>query len=99
MDYIESLPTDNEPLNPEEKQFAETILQKDATKFHKFLAELKLPLIIGILFLIINSPQVSNFLRDNVAYAKSSEMSLLCFKAALFMTAVFIYNNVNYIMK
>jgi hypothetical protein len=98
MDYIESLPTDNEPLKPEEKEIVDTILKKDATKFQKFIQELKLPLIAGIVFLIINSPQVSNFLRDNIAYARSSEMSLLCLKTVLFMIFVFIYTNLHYIM-
>ena len=98
-DIIESLPTDNDPLESEEKYIIETILQKDATKFQKFIHEIKLPIIAGILFLLINSPQVSSFLKDNVSYARSSDMSLLCFKAAIFMVALFIYSNLHYVMK
>lgn len=99
MDYIDSLPTDEEPLKPEEKHIADTILKKDATKFQTFIQELKLPLFVGIVFLVINSPQVSDFLRDNIAYARSSSMSLLCLKAVIMMIVVFIYNNLYYLMK
>lgn len=98
-DYIESLPMDEEPMKPEEKQIMDTILKKDASKIQKFISELKLPLIVGVLFLIINSPQITNFMRDNIAYVRGSEMSLLCLKVIIFMVAVFVYNNVHYMMK
>ena len=99
VDNIESLPTDSEPMTESEKEVMDTILKKDATKLQKFIYELKLPLIAGILFILINSPQVTDFIKSTVRYAGSSETSMLCFKAVLFMLSIFVYNNIGYIVK
>lgn len=98
-DYIESLPTDDLPLNSTETKFMENILKNDKTSFELFLSEMKLVLIFGVLFLIINTPQVSDFIQNTIPYANSSKMSLLCFKCLLFMLLVFIYNNCNLVMR
>jgi len=93
MDYINSLPTDDEPLNPDEKQISDIIFRDDASIVHKFISDLKLPLISGIIFLIINSAFVSDFLQSNIAYVRKSNMSLLCLKTILFMICIFVLMN------
>lgn len=98
-DYIDSLPTDDAPLNSEEVQVMNTLFKKDANLFQKFMNEIKLPLIVAVVFITLSMPQVSEFIRNTVPYAKSSETSLLAFKTLLFMVIIFIYNNCNLVMK
>ena len=98
-DYIESLPTDDAPLNSDEVQVMNTLFKKDANMIQKCLNEIKLPLIVAIVFILLSTSHVTDFIRNTVPYAKSSETSLLAFKTLLFMVIVFIYNNCNLVMK
>jgi hypothetical protein len=97
-DYIQSLPEDEIPIKVEDRELLETILRKDNSKLEKFIHELKLPILAGILFLIMSMPQVTNFLRENVAYART-DISLLCLKTVMFMFIFFLYLNMSYLMK
>lgn len=97
-DYIDSLATDNDPVSQSEKVLINSIFKSDEPAIQKFILELKLPIIIGIFFMIISSPQVTNFIKHTVPYARSSDVSLLCFKTILFIILVFVYNNCNIVM-
>jgi len=91
VDNIQSLPVDNEQLSVEEQNVMNTFFKTD-DKIHTILNTLKLPLFVGILFIIINSPQSNDFIKNVVPYARSSEASLLCFKAMLIMISIVIYH-------
>ncbi len=99
MDYIESLPTDNEPIDSEERQLMDKILEKDAPAFQRLIQELKLPIVAGLLFMIVNNPQITEFFKTSVPYTRTSEMSMLCFKTLLFTVALFLYININHLLK
>jgi hypothetical protein len=97
-DYIESLPTDETTLNKNDEILMKNILKNDKSTLQKFITDLKLPMIMGGLFLILSAPQTSDFIKHIVPYAKSSETSLLTFKTFILMIVVFFYNNCNLIM-
>ena len=98
-DYINSLPTDDEPLNSKEQEFLDSLFRNDSTTFQKLVNELREPLVAGILFLLLNVPQVTEFLKTTVPYANSSETSLLCFKTLLFVILLLLYNNSDLIFR
>lgn len=97
-DYLESLPTDKDPVHPAEAQILHTILNKDSSTFHRMLYDLKDPIISGILFLLLNTPQCSEFIKSTVSYARSSNTSLLIFKTVLFITIIFVIKNCNIVL-
>ena len=98
-DYIHFLPTDDNPVNPVEEQVFSTILNvnNDSNKNQLFtlIAEFKNPLIVGILFLIINTEQSNALIESVVGYARASKTSLLLFKTFLFVVLYFVWQNMS----
>lgn len=58
-----------------------------------FINELKLPLIVGFLFLILASPATNHMIETAIPYAASSPTSLLVFKAVVIVAIVFYLRN------
>ena len=94
-DYLDSLPTDELPINPEEEVLVNKILSKDATSFHRFILEMREPIVGGIVFLILNTPQVRSFIQSSVPYTNKSSTSLLLFNTLIFIVALFVIKNCN----
>lgn len=90
---------DDIPISSEDKEILDNIMKKDLSTFEKFLSELKQPVLAGILFVIISTPQVSDFMLNTIPYARSSAVSLLCLKAFVFVVLLFLYNNSAFLMK
>lgn len=100
-DYIATLPVDDEPLPESEKQLMNSLLTDSTEKptFTKFVQELKMPILFGILFVVLASNTTGDIIASLVPYAKSSEMSSLVSRAFLFAVLVFMYNNLHIVMK
>ena len=96
-DYIDSLPTDDSPLNSQEKTVMDTIFKGDSVQM--FIYDLKIPLIAGILFIILNLEMINKFLRDIIPYSRKSELSLLCVKTLIFVVLIFMFSNYRYILR
>lgn len=91
-DIISSLPVDDEPLGYEEQQILSQILETNSSGFHRFIADLKMPIIYGALFLALSLPFVDPII-SMIPYAKTSKMSLLFTKTFMFIAAGFIITN------
>jgi hypothetical protein len=98
-DFIDFLPTDDAPLTPSEQLVMNTILPSPTDGLQNLLQDLKMPVLFGLAFLIINLPQVSDLIKNTVPYANSSDLSLLLFKTALFVLVVFLCNNLQHLRK
>lgn len=94
-DFIATLPVDEHPMTQDEKHFLSQVLQETSSTLtiKSFISELRIPLIVGILFLILGMPQVSEFIRASVPYARSSDSSLLIFKTGLIIVLIFVIIN------
>lgn len=92
-DYLETLPTDNDPVSSEEKEIFNMVLQNDTKGFQNLLTEFKTPIVIGAFFVLISMPQVSEFIKNTISYTKTSETSMLIFKTLLMVVFVFVYMN------
>lgn len=95
-DYIHFLPTDDNPINPVEKQVFANILNSNtsSTQLHSFINELKQPLLVGIVFMLLNTEQSNTLIESVVGYARSSKTSLLLFKTFLFIVIYFVWQNI-----
>jgi hypothetical protein len=99
MDSLKTLPTDQYPVDASERKIMDSVFVPPPSTFYKFTSELKEPLLAGILFLIMNLPQVDSLISSTVPYAKSSNTSLLFFKTFVFVVLLFLIQNCNIIMK
>jgi len=100
-DYIEHLPTDNDPLTPESTKLMNQIFPTTtpSMRIQAFASELQTPIVIGILFLLLSNSYTTNALREYIPYLKTSDISLLYVKALIMVILVFIYNNIQYAKK
>jgi hypothetical protein len=99
-DYIQSLPTDEEPIPPDQKQIIDSILVDDKkSSIQYFMHELKLPLIVGIFTILIFNNKITDIIKDLVPYTRKSETSLLVFRTFIMMVLVFFYLNIGIVMK
>jgi cadmium resistance protein CadD (predicted permease) len=95
-DYISSLPSDEIPLNVQEIKLLDAVLQdSQKSNIQSLFQDLKQPFIYGLVFLILNTNQISDFIENLIPYAAKSNLSLLFVKTALFIVAVYILNNLS----
>lgn len=92
-DFIQSLPTDDNPLSAEESKILKNILKQDVSPLHNILIEFKFPLICGIIFFIFNNTNLNDIIKMSVPYANNSDTSLLFIKTIFFIIIVFITQN------
>lgn len=95
MDYLESLPTDDYPVKPDDAKLIKNILIADESPLYRIILEFKDPIISGLLFIIFNMQGFDDFLKSTVPYARSSDTSLILFKAIIFIILLFLIKNVN----
>ena len=98
-DYIESLPIDNSPMSNNEMYVMQNIFGSDTNVFYNLIEDAKSIIIASIVFFLLNVPQIQEFLRNTIPYAKTSEMSLLILKTILFIIIVFLLNNIQFAKK
>jgi hypothetical protein len=98
-DYIATLPVDNEPIPPDENKLLDQILHSNTFQFQTLLNDFKLPLLVGVLFLLICNPSVKAFMTDSIPYAQKSETSLLIVQALFLVVLVYLVLNLSSIMK
>jgi len=90
-DHITSLPTDDTQLPPSESALLNSILKQDDPSIKTFFEDIKLPLVAGALFVFFHSELLTDFIKSSVPYAQSSDTSLVCFKAAVFVMLLYLY--------
>ncbi len=92
-DYLESLPTDEYPMDATESHLFNDLIKVESGGYFKLFHELRYAFIAGVLFFILNMDMVDSVLQSTIPYAKSSTTSLLFCKSALFMIAIFLLQN------
>lgn len=92
-DHITSLPTDDTQLPAAESALLDSILKQETKSIKTLLDDIKIPLVAGVLFLMFNSQILTDFIKNSIPYARSSETSLLCFKAAVLVMVLYLYIN------
>jgi hypothetical protein len=88
-DSLQTLPTDQQPIDPQEQQLLNTIFKEDASSMTQLFQELRIPLIAGILFLFLSMSSIDNGFKSVVPYLGKSEASMVLFKTILFIGALF----------
>ena len=104
-DYIESLPTDNNPLNLTENMIVETLLhdqdailsprasdaqQPSSSSINRFIADLKQPILIGMVFLVLSLKSVSDLIKSLIPLARNNPTSLLLVKTFIFIAILYV---------
>jgi hypothetical protein len=92
-DYLESLPTDEYPMDATESNIFDNLVKADTSGYFKLFHELRSAIVAGILFFILSIEAVETIIQNVVPYAKSSRTSLLFCKTALFIVCMFIVQN------
>lgn len=89
-DSLQTLPTDQQPMDPHEQHLLNTIFKEETSSITNLFQELRLPIIVGVLFLILSLPQWNNLLQSVIPYTNKSQSSLIVFKTFVFIIVVFI---------
>jgi len=89
-DCLQTLPTDQQPIDPLEQRLLNTIFKEESTSMTRLFQDLKIPLIAGMLFVLLSVPQLNQFLKSTIPYARSSETSLIVLKAVVFIGIMFL---------
>ena len=95
-DYINTLPTDDDPLNPSESNIMNIITGKDGsgdTAMLRILNEMKIPIVIGILFLLVSTSQFTDILRTCIPFTGKNDTHMLMMKTVVFIILVFVLMN------
>ena len=91
-DFIEALPIDEYPMNPQEQQLFNSVIANNGS-IHRILQDLRTTILAAILFFVLNLEGVNMVIENTVSYAKSSKTSLLFVKTFMFVIGVFMINN------
>lgn len=97
-DYIQTLPSDNDPVQPFEREIFDEILKNDKSTLQVILHDFKDPLLGGILFILLSLPFVEKSIQAFVPYANSSPTSSLVFRLLLFILLFYIAKNISSIL-
>lgn len=92
-DILNDLPTDNNPVDPDDLKMVNNIFKKNQGFFNKISTEIKDPLIGAILFLVLSLPFVNKILTKVPIFAKSQYI-LFFGKMLLFMILFWIMKNI-----
>ena len=100
-DSIHTLPTDNDPLHPDDHTLIYELTSSvpDKNAFHLLMKDAKSILLAGILFAVLNYPTVDTILQDVLPYTRTSHAALVGMKTLVFVICIFIYTNIKYISK
>ena len=90
-DYINILPTDDDPVNIEDMTIVNSIFKENIESFSSFMDKMKSPALIGALFFLITSDSIADIIKHIIPYAKSSNLSFLISRTAIFALLYFIF--------
>ncbi len=91
-DHITQLPTDDYPLTADEQHLFNTVINQTSTGA-SIMSEIRIALILGVLFVCLNMPFTEAMLESMLPYAKSSSSAMLICKTAAFVIIMFIVQN------
>lgn len=94
---IHSLPTDQIPPSPQEKQMINTFFPQKG--FQSLCYEFKDVIIIGIIYFVVGLPFIDGIIKSIFSSAQNSSLILLGTKSILFMIIYFIIMNWGYSRK
>lgn len=97
-DYLDSLPTDDYPLEPRETHLFESIVKSNSS-LYDFIQDFRDIVLFSILFFILNLDATNEFLKHTITYANSSSVSLLVCKTILFAIGLFFIRNIHLVSK
>jgi hypothetical protein len=92
-DYLESLPTDEFPMDANESRLFNDLVRADTGKFLDFFHEIRQAVLIGVLFFVMQLEPTDTAFHAMIPYAKTSKTSLLFCKTAAFIAIVFMVQN------
>ena len=91
MDYINTLPVDDSPISPDHAQLIDTITHTvQETTLYRFFNELRVPIILALVFFVLSLPYGSDVIRTLVPYTQKKEVSLVIAKTFFFALVAFI---------
>lgn len=93
-DLLESLPTDQNPLNHYETQFINSLFKKENHYDIKNIAfELKESIAGGVLFIILSIPYIDDLVKRFIPSTTNSLLILLFIKGIIFIALFWIITN------
>jgi len=98
-DYIDSLPVDDTFPDPLDSKILDSLFKNDSSKLQQFFSDIKDPLVFGIIFILLGTPQATQLFKSTVNYTNTSDISMLCFKAVVFVALVYFYSNISLVIK
>lgn len=98
-DYIEKLPTDKLEPNPNEVQIVNTLFKEKKGVFDTILHDARDIILMGLLFIILNIPQINSLIFKFVPSAENSIYILIGIKTVLFMVIFYILKNIYLVRK
>ena len=98
-DYINKLPTDNHLPTHDEISIVNSLFKKDQTKIIKIISELKLSILVSILFIIFSLPIVDQLIKKFIPVTTNNNIFLLVVKGFLFAIVFYILSNLNTLKK
>ena len=84
-DNIYQLPVDEQPVTDHDTQIINTVFRKERSSIQALASELKEPLIIGILFILLSSSKSDDLVKKVIPYANNSHVGLIIIKTLVFM--------------
>ncbi|MDC3332968.1 hypothetical protein OAV62_01885 [bacterium] len=93
-DYIDALPIDEEPLDPQQQKLFNDMVGTNGS-IHRLLQDLRGTIFSTILFFLLNLEMTDTIIENTVSYAKTTKTSLLFVKTFIFMIGIFVINNIH----
>jgi len=98
-DHLAYLPTDDEPVNPDEQRLVDAILSRSSNRFTRILEVMKEPLIAGVLFAILSTQQSSDIIAALLPQKRRSDATTLILKSLLFTMTLFVLRNTHAVFR
>ncbi len=90
-DSLDTLPVDELPVRPQDQPYLNVLIQqKKKSTVQSFFQDLKKPIVLGILFMVISTPTFHRFIQSMIPYTQKSDLSVLMAKTVLFIGMVYL---------
>jgi hypothetical protein len=90
---VYTLPTDDSPINSDEKNIMNAVFKEQQSTVRKFLDGSKDIILAGIIFFLVSIPPVDDFIRKMIPSTNDSVYTLLLVKCLAFMVLYFLLKN------
>ena len=91
-DFIDVLPTTDNPADPAELQLFDSIVAPKGSLFF-ILQDLRFTIIASLIFFVLSMEFTDSVVRSTVSYAKSSRYALSIVKTVMFFLCLFIVHH------